>query len=303
MRQYYTLQNDKYVQYLGETMPVSGDLYARMLVDHDDNEFPNRLYYVDNRYVDNPAGYFVPVQNLREEDYVAGRYYIQNPENNTNYILANGAFDNGVMYYEKLPDYYLQYNNGRFVVFEGDDRFNTKVYMNTSDDDKLEDSTRQDLDSLRFNTDSGAWQPDIDGAVIDVGDSVQPVLYHNLDKINNLYIGNGILATLSYQVAIVTYSFENEPEIAGWKYRYQYYLDNLQKSRAEYIGGVDPDFAAVTFASINPRPNSKYNSYFNQDRTAGAKTRIQWVLDSYQDFITKLNERINEWKGENDIDD
>ena len=215
VRQYYILQNDKYVQYLGETMPANGDLYACMLVDHDDNEFPNRLYYVDNRYVDNPAGYFVPVQNLREEDYVAGKYYIQDPENNINYILANGAFNNMVMYYEKLPDYYLQYNNGRFVVFEGDDRFNTKIYMNTPNDNKLEDSTRQDLDSLRFNTSSGAWQPDIDGAVIDVGDSVQPVLYHNLDKINNLYIGNGILATLSYQVLIVTYSFENEPEIAG----------------------------------------------------------------------------------------
>lgn len=298
-RQYYTKNEDgEYVKYNRETLP-DVPVYARMLVDQNGDEFPNNLYYVDASYIDDPAGYFVVIE-LNADSYEPNTYYIKDDDNN--YVLAQNDFDSKTIYYEKLPNYYLQYSNHQFTVFEESsptgEKFSTKIYINTADNDVLKYATQQQLNKLHFNHDSGNWEDaGVEGAVIDVADSIQPILYHNLDKINNLYIGNGVLATLSYQTAIVTYSFESEPEVAGWKYRYEYYLNLLQQARKNYTSGDDPDFVKIKPSNID----SKYKAYFKNDTTA--KTRAQWVLDSYNDFIIALNARINEWKEENGVND
>ena len=230
-RTYYTLNaQNEYQQYTHEEMPESGNLYAYVLIDDNEVEFPNNLYYVDDRYIDDP----------------------------------------------NAKDYYLQYStqDGQFLIYERQNgityKFDTAIYMNTEDNNILTIDTKNKLDNVLLEEqpkdnngniiDENAWINELNdwieamnfGAKIDVADTRQPVLYHNLDKINNLYIGNAVLATLSYQTAIITYTFEEtDSDIKNLKTRYQHYLAKLQEGRnaTQNYGTNDPDFTILPTSS------------------------------------------------------
>lgn len=163
--------------------------------------------------------------------------------------------------------------------------------MNTTDTPILLNETKQTIDENILTSEDQAvleeWYGlSAIGTKINVADSIQPVLYHNLDKITNLYIGNGVLATISYQTIVSNYTFEKEnSEVEALKRKYEKYLSLLQSNRSRYTGGnIDPDL-------------------MNYTENGSTKTYLQWVLDSYQELIDGLNGAITEWKEENGVDE
>ncbi len=72
--------------------------------------------------------------------------------------------------------------------------YSTKVYFNTGELNGL---------TLGENGEPTA------SPYVDLRDAVQPALYLNLDRLTDFYIGNGILATITYTYSTTSYEFED----------------------------------------------------------------------------------------------
>ena len=75
----------------------------------------------------------------------------------------------------------------------------TKVYINTGDRRTLSAETKNNFD--------------LTGRTIDVSEQLQPIVYFDLDDLTDIYIGNGVLLSMSYQTLITTYHIESHEDL------------------------------------------------------------------------------------------
>ena len=170
----------------------------------------------------NPSAYF-PV-------YEYGNVWIAaDDELKDLYINFDTDDPNQPNYYNKA--YYFYYTkddegNDVFKLFDNGN-YSTKVYINTGH-----------VSGFDINDEEFANKG------IDLADTVQPVLYQNIEGITDIYIGNGVLATLGYQYSTTTYAFEQEQEILTLKNNYENSVANYKNAIAKYTDGA-PDPADV----------------------------------------------------------
>jgi len=106
-----------------------------------------------------------------------------------------------------------------------DGEYSTKVYINTGYVDN-------------FDPDD----PELINKCIDLKNTAQPVLYKNLENISDIYIGNGVLATLGYQYSTKSYDIERESgsDVQVKMVKYNEELENYQNAVKTYSEGPDP---------------------------------------------------------------
>lgn len=162
-------------------------------------------------------------------------------------------------------DYYLYYdaNSGKCKIFEN---YSTKVYFNTG------------INNFDFNAENN----DID--YIDLADMVQPVLYTDIDSLDNLYIGNGLIANLSYQYLVTNYSFEEEQELYDQKKTYE-----------DAINGYISTIKNYNDINLDDPADSIANAY-------GQSVNMTWkeyIREQRKIYSDMLAQRIKQWEEEN----
>lgn len=140
-----------------------------------------------------------------------------------------------------------------------DETYSTKVYMNTGDINGLTETSINN------------------GPTADLADVVQPIIYLDLDRLTDFYIGNGVLATLTYTYSNTSYGFEtNEEDVKNLKLAYD-------KGLARYknvVKNCDSTMAADPSQQLATE----------EDGTTSDKTWHDWLHAAYDEYIAKIAE-------------
>ena len=170
------------------------------------------------------------------------------------------SFDYDV--WENGKDYYMYYDTKDrcFKLFD-EGQYSTCAYINTG----LLDGLPLDEDGQPLVTE-----------YINLEDATQPAAYVDLDKITDMYIGNGLMVTLGYSYSTTGYKFETEPSVYPFKNLYESAVKN-------YHDAIE--------------------SYNDTSYTDPADTWQPLINTAYANFINALTTRIEQWKEANEIDD
>ena len=163
----------------------------------------------------------------------------------------------------ELPPVYAVFDTARSqlqIVSELD----TKVYINTGDRDELSAATKELFD-LSHQT-------------IDVNNALQPIVYYDIDNLTDIYIGDGVLMSMSYQLLITTYNIETHQT-----------LFNLQRFYKQCQTDLENAIKTFDALQLDPEaidPGDEEASYYDPftDRT-WSQSRNEWVSYSYENYI------------------
>ena len=165
-------------------------------------------------------------------------------------------------------DYYLVYdptlnnNNGGIILFDSGE-YSTRVYFNTGD-----------LDGV--NIDASEY--------VDLADMKQSALYLDIDTLTDMYVGNGVIATLTYTYSVTTYTFEEEDALIIKRSEYTDAIDAYNTAIKNYVGWDAPDPADALSSE-------------------GSYTLGELVKQKYKEYIEVLDARLTQWRRENEAND
>lgn len=233
----------------------------------DETRDENKIYYL-KQFSDEDRTVYTVYQGDLREDLDIYEYKLTSvpigPELKDLYL----NLDYDKFTYDK--DYYFIYENGVFKLLDSGE-YSTKVYFNTGYEDGLP-TTDEELKALESCT-------------VDVGNSMQPIIYRDIDELTDMYIGNGVIATLGYQYSTTDYNFEDTvgSEIYILKTAYKNAVARYEAVREKY------SHEDLENGVIDPTRQIANNGAREIDATWA-----EWIHTTYKLYVSKIAEYIKQ---------